>query len=64
MVKNLPSSAGDTGWIAGQGTGIPHAQEQLSLHGNSWDHTPQLESPCAATKTRHRQKRAFKELTT
>ena len=30
MVKNPPSSAGDTGSIRGGGTNIPHAAEQLS----------------------------------
>ena len=29
MVKNLPSSVGDSGWIPGQGTKIPHAVGQL-----------------------------------
>ena len=31
VVKNLPSNAGDTGSIPGQGTKIPHAVGQLSL---------------------------------
>ena len=31
MVKNLPSNAGDTGLIPGQGTKIPHAVGQLKL---------------------------------
>ena len=31
VVKNLPSNAGDTGWIPGRGTKIPHASGQLSL---------------------------------
>ena len=31
MVKNLLSSAGDTGSILGQGTKIPHATWQLNL---------------------------------
>ena len=31
MVKNSPSSAGDMGSVPGQGTGIPHAREQLNL---------------------------------
>ena len=35
MVKTLPSNAGDSGLIPGQGTKIPHAAGQLS--------------PCAAT---------------
>ena len=30
VVKNLPSSAGHVGSIPGQGTKIPHAEEQLS----------------------------------
>ena len=30
-VKNPPSNAGDTGSIPGQGTKIPHAEEELSL---------------------------------
>ena len=64
MVKNLPFSTGDTGCITGRETGILHAQEQLGPHGNYWDHTPQLESPCAATKTQCRQREALKELTT
>ena len=38
MVKNLPSNTGDTGLIAGQGTKIPHAAEQLSP--SSRPHTP------------------------
>ena len=41
MVKNPPSNAGDAGSIPGQGTKIPHAAGQLSLH--------------AATKTRYSQ---------
>ena len=33
VVKNLPSNAGDTGSIPGQGTKVPHAMRQLeSLH--------------------------------
>ena len=31
VVKSLPSNAGDTGSIPGQGTKIPHAVGQLSL---------------------------------
>ena len=31
VVKNMPSNAGDTGSIPGQGTKIPHAVGQLSL---------------------------------
>ena len=30
LVKYIPSNAGDTGSISGQGTKIPHAMEQLS----------------------------------
>ena len=30
VAKNLPSSAGDTGSIPGQGTKIPYAVEQLN----------------------------------
>ena len=30
MVKNLASSAGDTGLLPGRGTKIPHALEQLA----------------------------------
>ena len=30
MVKNLTANAGDTGWIPGSGTKIPHAAGQLS----------------------------------
>ena len=32
VVKNLPWNAGDIGSIPGQGTKIPHATKQLSLH--------------------------------
>ena len=32
MVKNLPSNAGDTDSIPGQGTKIPPVTEQLSPH--------------------------------
>ena len=35
MVGNPPSSAGDAGSIPGQGTKIPHASEQLSLHAST-----------------------------
>ena len=40
MGKNLPSNAGDVGSTPGQGTTIPHATGQLSLH-------MQLLGPCA-----------------
>ena len=32
VIKNQPSNAEDTGLILGQGTKIPKAAEQLSLH--------------------------------
>ena len=35
MVKNPPSNAGDAGLIPGQGTKVPHATGQLSLHTTS-----------------------------
>ena len=35
MVKNQPSKAGAMGLIRGQGTKIPHAEGQLSLHSAS-----------------------------
>ena len=53
MVKNLPSSAGDTSSIPGQGTKIPHALEQLSLQAvitepaRSRARMPQLEEAWA-----------------
>ena len=34
VVQNLPSNAGDSGSIPGQGTKIPHAAGQLSPHLN------------------------------
>ena len=49
VVKNLPSSAGDASSIPGQGTKIPHAAGQLSLHTATTEpacsgaHAPQLE---------------------
>ena len=39
MVKNLPANAGDTGSIPGQGTKIPHAIGQLSLHTTTTEPT-------------------------
>ena len=45
VVKNLPSNAGDSVLIPGQGTKIPHATQQL----NPWAAT--REKPHAATKT-------------
>ena len=35
VVKNLPYDAGDVGLTSGQGTKIPHAAEQLSLHAQT-----------------------------
>ena len=35
MVKNLPCSAGAAGSNPSQGTEIPHATEQLSLHATT-----------------------------
>ena len=32
MVKNTPCNVGNLGSIPGQGTKIPHAEEQLSLN--------------------------------
>ena len=55
VVKNLPSNAGDTGLIPGQGTKVPHATGQLSLWvataepEGSGAHTPQLERSLHAT---------------
>ena len=48
MVKNSPSSAGDTGSTPDWGTKIPHASEQLSplaatTEPSSGTHAPQLE---------------------
>ena len=39
VVKNSPSSAGDTGSIPGRGTKISHATGQLSLHTATTEHT-------------------------
>ena len=38
MVENPPSSAGDVGSIPSQGTKIPHATGQLSLHATTREH--------------------------
>ena len=43
VVKNLPSSVGDVGSIAGRGTKIPQAAEQLSP-------STTLDSRCTETK--------------
>ena len=51
MVKNLPSSAGDSGSILNQGTKISHAAGQLSLDtatpktACSRGHVPEKEKP-------------------
>ena len=37
VVKNPPSNAGDAGSISGQGTKIPQAAGQLSLHAAKKD---------------------------
>ena len=39
VIKNLPSDAGDMGLIPGQGTKIPHAAGQLSLHATTTELT-------------------------
>ena len=55
MVKNLPSSARDTGSIPGWGSKIPHATGQLSPCITTTEplrsgaRVPQLESPCTTT---------------
>ena len=46
-VKTLPCNTGDEGSIPGQGTKIPHALEQLSLHATTRD------SLCTTTKEPH-----------
>ena len=38
MVKNLPSSAGDSGSVPGQKTKIPHAMGQLNPHATVTEH--------------------------
>ena len=53
MVKNPPSNSGDVGSIPGQGTKIPHAVEQQSLHTTTTElawlnkraHMPQTTEP-------------------
>ena len=42
-VKNLPCSAGDVGLVPSEGSKVPHAAEQLSLHA-------ELLSPLARTR--------------
>ena len=53
MVKNLPSSAGDTCLIPGLGTKTPHALEQLSLPSASRVCAPQGKIPPDTTKILH-----------
>ena len=52
MVKNLPTSAGDTGLIPGQGTKIPTTRGTTKpMRAATTEPTPQLEkSPHSATK--------------
>ena len=38
VVKNLPSNAGDVGYIPGRGTKISQAAGQLSLHTATTEH--------------------------
>ena len=45
VVKSLPFNAGDTGSIP-QGTKMPHAEGQLSLHTTTREHTQQQRSTC------------------
>ena len=40
MVKHLPSNAGDSGSIPGQGTKIPRAAGQLSPHAATTEPAP------------------------
>ena len=55
VVRNLPSTAGETGSIPDRGTRIPHAVGHLSPHTATTEpmHSracaPQLDSLCAAT---------------
>ena len=54
VIKNPPSNAVDLGSIPGQGTKIPHASGQVSLHAATTKpahpgaHTPQLERSLSA----------------
>ena len=56
MVKNPPSSAGDTGSSPGRGTKIPHAAGQLSPRAATTEpvcsgaHAPQLEKHSCRNK--------------
>ena len=57
MVKNLPSQAGNASSIPGQGTKIPHAEEQLSPRASTTEKpTHSIKSAYAATKTQHSHK--------
>ena len=47
VVKNLPSNAGDTSWIPGQGTVIPHATGQLSPRATTTELSRLNQSPRA-----------------
>ena len=68
VVKNLPCNAGDIGSIPGQGTRIPHTEEQLSQRATATEpahsrahETRPLKKPlegserslCGATKYTH-----------
>ena len=57
VVKNLPSSAEDTGLIPGRGTKAPYATGQLSvlqlLSPHAVEPTGHKRNPCTAVKTQH-----------
>ena len=61
MIKNLPSSAGDMGSSAGQGTKNPHATGRLCLCAATREaqSATTKESPQAATKTQQSKKKKF-----
>ena len=40
MIKNLPSNAGDTGSISGQGTEIPHQSDLIHATTRESPHAP------------------------
>ena len=69
MVKNLPSNAGDTGSIPGQGTRVPRATGKQRLCATAaepmcpnWrSHVLHHKIPHAATKTQCIQKQSRKE---
>ena len=56
VVKNLISNAGHKGSILSQGTRIPHALGQLSLHTTTTKPTYLNKIPSATTKTQRSQK--------